>query len=147
MLADLEMSIASCPLPFSAFFGIGRWRCPTLPAAAATAPSASPSPGTPPPPQPKRSTQIANLRLERLDALPHFLLCDPGVRVQRFGLRAERVNPFGVPAPLRNARQQFGITRAQACELLAFYYLLDRHRRRLDDLFSLGMRQLLERLG
>jgi hypothetical protein len=124
------MSIASCALPFSVIFRGGGGRGPAF--ATATAPPASPSPGAPPAPQPKCSAQVANPRLERLDALPHFLFGDPGVRIQRFGLRAERFDPFRRPRPSpRFASSQLALARAQTCELFAPYLLFDRHRRRL----------------
>ena len=73
------------------------------------------------------------------DSMPltDFLVGDPRVGVQRFGLGAQRLDALGVAAALGDAGQQLGVSRTQARELLASEVLLDRHRRRVRSSLQL----------
>ena len=112
---ELQYTAASPDLfrRFGAAFQVGG--APPPPLRPAT-PSASRSTA---PAQPQRGTQIANLRLERFDALTHFLVGDPvsGLRDSACALSASTRS--SISAAFGDARQQLGIARAEPRQLLA----------------------------
>ena len=65
----------------------------------------------------RRADRESSARI--VEPLSHLLLGDPGVGIQRLGLRAQLLDARGVSAALGDARLQLGVSRAQASELLA----------------------------
>jgi hypothetical protein len=111
--------------------------------------SSSPAspPGAPTSAQPEGRSKIPHFWLEGLEPLADFLLCDPGIRIERFSLGSKGFNTLSVAPPLGDSGLKLRVPRAKPNELLPVNDLLYGSCRRLDFLFGVGMRQLLERFG
>lgn len=95
--------------------------------------------------QPEGGAQLSHLRLELLDAPADFVFRHPRVGAERLGLEPQGFHAFRIPAALGDARLELGVSRSQTNQLLVIERVLDGHRGRLDVLFRVGMRELLQR--